>query len=65
MLCLLCDIILFMHKIFEKRTQFVTDKEMTLYWQYLSQGYMTEESDDPENPEKIIQHKLTWRSQSN
>lgn len=41
------------------------DKEMTFYWQYLSQGYMTEESDDPENPENIIQHKLTWRSQSN
>lgn len=26
--------------------------------------YVTEESDDPENPNGIVEHKLPWRSQS-
>lgn len=51
-------------KMFEKRTVVVTEKEMDKYWKHLSQAYMTEESDDPDDPEKIVQHKLPWRSQS-
>lgn len=27
--------------------------------------YMTEESDDPDDPQKLIEHKLPWRSESN
>ena len=42
----------------------VTTREMDSYWCKLSQAYMTEESDDPDNPESIIQHKLPWRSES-
>ena len=42
----------------------VTKTEMENYWQFLSLAYITEESDDPENPNGIIEHKLTWRSSS-
>ena len=42
----------------------VTKKEHKDYWCHLSQLYMTEESDDLEDPSKIIQHKLQWRSDS-
>ena len=35
-----------------------------MYWKHLSQAYMTEESDDIENEDHIIQHKLPWRSDS-
>ena len=52
-------------QLFEKRTAVVTANEMEKYWQNLSQAYMTEESDDPESPDNIIQHKLSWRSKSN
>ena len=34
------------------------------YWQTLSLLYITEESDDPDNPNGIIEHKLHWCSQS-
>ena len=27
-------------------------------------NYVTKESDDPENPNGIIEHKLPWRSES-
>lgn len=37
---------------------------MEMYWKHLSQAYMTEESDDPDNPDNIIQHKIPWRSKS-
>lgn len=35
------------------------------YWQYITPGCMTEESDaeNGENPEKIINHRLIWRSE--
>ena len=35
---------------------------MEKYWSKLSLAYVTEESDDPENPNGIIEHKLQWRS---
>ena len=37
---------------------------MEKYWSILSLAYVTEESDDPENPNGIIELKLQWRSQS-
>lgn len=40
----------------------VTKTEMENYWQFLSLACVTEELDDPENPNGIIEHKLTWRS---
>ena len=43
----------------------MTEREMESYWKHLSYACMTEESDDPDCPDTIIQHKLNWRSQSN
>lgn len=37
---------------------------MEKYWKLLSLGYVTEESDDDDNPNGIIEHKLPWRSDS-
>lgn len=51
-------------QLFEKRSLVVTEKEMNTYWKYLSQAYMTEESDDPDDQEIIVVHKLPWRSES-
>ena len=42
----------------------VTQSELEKYWKFLSLSYVTEESDDPENPNGITEHKLTWRSDS-
>ena len=42
----------------------VTQKEMERFWKELNQAYMTEESDDSDDPDVIILHKLNWRSQS-
>ena len=42
----------------------VTPKERERYWQFLNPTYVTEESDDSENPNGIIEHKLDWRSES-
>ena len=42
----------------------VTKGEREKYWKHLNLMYLTEESDDPENPNGIIEHKLPWRSQS-
>ena len=33
-------------------------------WQSLSYKYMTELSDDPDDPNTFIEHPLPWRSQS-
>lgn len=33
-------------------------------WKQLSYLYMTEESDDPDDSNIIVYHKLTWRSES-
>ena len=37
---------------------------MEKYWKFLSLGYVTEESDDMDNPNGKIEHKLKWRSDS-
>ena len=42
----------------------VSKNEMDKYWQFLNVNYMTEESDDPSNPNGIIEHRLPWRSES-
>ena len=42
----------------------VTKNEMEKYWKFLSIAYVTEESDDPDNPNGIVEHKLAWRSES-
>ena len=42
----------------------VSKVENEKYWQYLSLAYVTEESDDPDNPNGIIEHKLLWHSDS-
>ena len=38
---------------------------MEKYWKFLSVAYVTEESDDPDNPNGLIEHKLEWTSDSN
>lgn len=48
----------------ERRANVVTPREMERYWRHLNLGFMTEESDDPENPNGIVEHRLLWRSQS-
>ena len=38
--------------------------EREKYWRFLNLLYITEESDDPDNPNGIIEHKLLWHSDS-
>jgi len=49
---------------FDKRSSVVTATEREKYWKYLSYMYMTEESDDPDDCNIIVEHKLPWRSDS-
>ena len=35
------------------------------YWKDVSLEFMSEESDDPDNPNVLIIHKLLWRSKGN
>ena len=42
----------------------VSETEKQKYWVHLNLNYMTEESDDADNPNGIIEHKLPWRSPS-
>ena len=35
-----------------------------IHWKQLTLEYLTEESDDPEDDNVIIEHKLQWRSES-
>ena len=49
---------------FQRRFSVTTAAEKDKYWQYLSLAYVTEESDDPDNPNELIKHKLPWRSES-
>ena len=48
---------------FERRTHAGTKKEQEKYWRHLSHLYMTEESDDPSDENKIVIYKLPWRSE--
>lgn len=43
-----------------RRSRYVRDTE-SRYWEHITAGCMTEESDD-ENGEKIVTHQLLWRS---
>ena len=54
--------ILFPQK-FYNRTAVVKPSEM-IHWKLLTLEYMTEESDDPDDDNVIIEHKLQWRSDS-
>ena len=49
---------------FQRRFSVTTAAEKDKYWQYLSLAYVTEESDDLDNPNGLIEHKLPWRSES-
>ena len=49
---------------FKRRTSAVTKNEMDKYWKHLSIMYMTKESDNSDNPNGIVEHKLLWRSKS-
>ena len=40
----------------------MTPVEKDKYWKFLSLHYLTEESDDPDNSNGIIEHRLQWRS---
>lgn len=42
----------------------VTSQEREKYWQFLSLYYVTEEADDTDNPNGIVEHHLPWRSKS-
>ena len=41
----------------------VQEEEMK-YWKQLSVEFMSEESDDPDDPSVIVIHPLCWRSDS-
>ena len=51
-------------KKFKRRTSVVKKNEIDKYWEHFTLLYMTEKSDDPENPNGIVEHKLLWRSSS-
>ena len=57
----LCELHCLVQK-FKRRTGVVTPVEMERYWQHLNLYYVTEESDDAENPNGIVEHKLPWRA---
>ena len=49
---------------FQRRSTVVSSGEREKYWKHLSLMYVTEESDDPDNPNGLLEHKLPWRSKS-
>ena len=49
---------------FKRCAAAVTKVEFEKYWSKLDLSYMTEESDDPDNPNGIVEHKIPWRSKS-
>ena len=54
---ILCELHYSVQK-FKRRTGVVTPVKMERYWQHLNLYYVTEESDDAENPNGIVEHKL-------
>ena len=46
---------------FDNRQCVVRENERQ-YWEPLSLDFMTEESDDDNDPTVIVEHKLPWRS---
>lgn len=46
---------------YDRRQKFVRETELR-YWNHVTAGCMTEESDS-ENGEKIVTHQLLWRSE--
>ena len=46
---------------FQQRSTVVSSGEREKYWKHLSLMYVTEESDDPDNPNGLLEHKLPWR----
>lgn len=46
---------------FHNRQSVILNEEEK-YWNDLSLEFMTEESDDEDDPNSIIEHKLPWRS---
>ena len=46
---------------YDRRRKFVRDSELR-YWQYITPACMTEESDS-ESTDKIVTHRLLWRSE--
>ena len=52
---------LFLQK-FQNRALVVRQNEKK-FWDSLTPAFVTEESDDSEDPSVIVEHKLSWRSQ--
>ena len=46
---------------FDNRKSVILNEEVK-YWDDLSLEFVTEESDDEDDPNCIIEHKLPWRS---
>ena len=49
---------------FERRMKLCKDKEMK-FWNELDEKYMTEEESDDNDVSVLLQHKPSWRSESN
>ena len=50
----------FPSNIVRRRSGVVTPLEMDRYWKHLDLYYVTEESDDPDNSNGIVEHKIQW-----
>ena len=48
---------------FDNRALVVLPNEMN-HWKHISVDFMTEESDDSDDPNVLVIHELTWRSRS-
>ena len=45
---------------FKRRASAVPKVEFEKYWSKLDLSYTTEESDDPDNPNGIVEHIIPW-----